>query len=139
MINELQTKSWVEYTQKLRNPKTDYEKRKVQKDRKKALLWLNLWLKEQEIILQYYDSEDNIITCFASSTTDYEVKTPFPDTPLTKEIVHGETVFEDQYIRFYKMPESEPIALHIDKVYKWYVPNDNVLKLSKQFGELKDV
>jgi|TARA_X000000950_G_scaffold30789_1_gene33301 hypothetical protein len=136
MIHELVTNELVIYTQELRDAKDDvYKQRKVQKDRKKAAMWLRLWLDHQEIYLTWEDDNGNDVSSIASTTCEWEEPPMFPTTPMSIEIIHGEEVEEDQYIRFYQKPSVTPTAVHIDKIKNWVTTNNDIKKLSEIFGK----
>lgn len=130
-LSELNTDDFVTYSQELREAKDPYTARKVQKDRHKHMHWLNTVTEEREILLTYEDA-DEIVTCVATrkNIEGYE----WPDVPLVEEIVHGETVLEDQYLRFLSMPDRTPFTVHVDKIKSWTIARDEKInELDKKY------
>lgn len=131
MINEIQTADFVFYEQKLRDAKDDYTKNKVLKDRRKAHKWINIFLEDREIILTYKNGEE-VHTAIATLKNNNSTVLPLPSTPLTHVEKDGETVLEDQYVRFYRVPDMVPEAIHIDQVVCFFAKNDNLSDLSNK-------
>ena len=131
-LSETNTDDFVTYSQTLREAKDDYTARKVQKDRHKHMHWINTVSEAREILLTYLGSDNNAITCVATRTNieGYE----WPETSLTEETVHGETVLEDQYLRFIEMPSRTPFVVHVDKILSWTISRDEQLtELDKHY------
>lgn len=124
-LSETNTDDFVTYSQTLREAKDEYTARKVQKDRHKHIHWINTVTNAREILLTYLEDNQQV-TCVVTrrNAEDYT----WPDTPMTEEIVHGETVLEDQYVRFIEMPSRNPIAIHIDNIINWTIPNDDLVR-----------
>jgi len=133
MIHEINTSDFVLYKQEIRNAKDAYTARKVQKDRNKALRWVNLFLEDREIILTYKDNSE-IKTVVATLKNDNPHRLPLPETDLVEEVIHGESVLEDQHVKFYIMPENIPVAIHIDQVVSFYISNKNVMEVSAKLN-----
>lgn len=129
MINELQTGDFVFYEQKIREAKDDYTKNKILKDRRKAHKWINIFLEDREIILTYKNGEQ-IVTTIATLKNNSHNPLPLPSTPLTHVEKDGETVLEDQYIRFYRVPQMIPDSVHVDQILCFFAKNDGLNELS---------
>lgn len=127
---------FTKFTQTLREPKDDYTKRKIQKDRHLHIKWLNCVMKYKEIILTYKDG-DEIKQEFVSTVPYNGDLQPFPDRPQIKEIVHGEEVLEDQYIRVYRAPDNVPLTIHIDEVLEWVTYTLGLNEIDKDYEATK--
>jgi len=120
-LEETNGHQFTTFIQTIRKPKDkndSYTMRKIQKDRQKHLHWINTVLKYKEIIIEY-KLDDEIKKEIVSIQPYSDNPKPFPHTELTKEIIHDEEVFEDQYIRVYRSPDNQPLAIHIDSVLQW--------------------
>ena len=127
MLHELCSGEYTTYTVINREPKDDYVKRKVQKDRKKLLKWLDAVLKNREAIIFY--TQDGIEKMTIASLT--EQFDPFPDMPLNVEIVNGQEVLEMQYCFMYERPSRAQLILHADQITKFIVRSEGLSELGK--------
>jgi hypothetical protein len=133
-LEEKNSNEFVQYVQVKREAKDDYTKRKVQKDRHKAIKWLKVILENKEAILTF-QHEGRIYTEFVTlkRPEDHRPVEMFPEAPLTTEIIHGEEVQEDQYVRCYHLPTYDPMLIHIDDVVCWIVTQENMNELHKEY------
>jgi len=133
-MEERNSNEFVQYVQVKREAKDDYTKRKVQKDRYKLIHWLTTILKEKEVILTF-THDARVYTEFVTlqPPMDKRILEEFPPAPLTKEIIHGEEVEEDQYIRCYHLPTWDPMLIHADEVVCWICTQDKMNDLHKKF------
>jgi len=132
MINELYTEEFVLYTQTIREATDSYTQHKVERDRRRAQKWVDAFLKDREIILTYKIGEQ-FRTVVA--TQKCNSARPLPSTPMTKVVVDGKEVDEDQYIRFYSMPDITPECTHIDNVICFFTTNNGINEISAQFNK----
>ena len=116
-LQETNTDDFVTYSQTIREAKDDYTARKVQKDRHKHIHWLNTVAGEREVIIEYTNQENEMVRKVATRIgfENYE----WEDTPLTAEVVNGEEVLEDQYVRLISMPDRNPFVIHVDNILSW--------------------
>lgn len=131
-LQETNTDDFVTYSQTIREAKDDYTARKVQKDRHKHMHWLNTVAGEREVIIEYTNQENEIIRKVATRIgfENYE----WEDTPLTAEVVNGEEVLEDQYVRLISMPDRNPFVIHVDNILSWTLSRDKHLdELDKKY------
>jgi hypothetical protein len=131
-LTETNTDDFVTYSQDLREAKDDYTARKVQKDRHKHIHWLNTVTESREVIIEYIDQEGEKIRKVATRVgfENYE----WEDTPLTTEIVNGEDILEDQYVRLISMPERDTFVVHVDNILSWTLARDSGLdELDKEY------
>jgi vacuolar-type H+-ATPase subunit I/STV1 len=131
-LTETNTDDFVTYSQDLREAKDDYTARKVQKDRHKHIHWLNTVTESREVIIEYIDQEGKKIRKVATRVgfENYE----WEDTPLTTEIVNGEDILEDQYVRLISMPERDTFVVHVDNILSWTLARDSGLdELDKEY------
>ena len=131
-LQETNTDDFVTYSQTIREAKDDYTARKVQKDRHKHIHWLNTVAGEREVIIEYTNQENEMIRKVATRIgfENYE----WEDTPLTAEIVNGEEVLEDQYVRLISMPDRNPFVIHVDNILSWTLSRDKHLdELDKKY------
>lgn len=127
MLHETFTDEYVIYTVVARKPKTDdYAKKKVMKDRIKLSRWLNVLLRHHEVIIVYDDNgiENLEIGTLVKGTAE------FPDAPLETITIKDKTKLLFNYIRFYNVPKLEPRSIHLDKIKKFIVKNENITELS---------
>jgi len=127
MIHELFTNDFAFYRQEIREAKDDYTKHKIDKDRRKAHKWISEFLKKAEIILTYKNGNDTITTI---ATLNVKTDLELPQTPMTHVTINGKQVLEDQYLRFYRMPEVLPDCIHVDQVLCFFVSNQHVSEVS---------
>jgi len=132
-LSETSTNDFVTYTQKLREPTDEYTARKLQKDRHKHIHWLSTVAKYKELILTYRDEDNNIKQVIATGNSPLSGEVIWPDTPLTPEIIHGETVLEDQYVRLFLMPSMSATCIHIDNIIEWIVIQDGLSEIDKEY------
>lgn len=131
-LQETNTDDFVTYSQTIREAKDDYTARKVQKDRHKHIHWLNTVAGEREVIIEYTNQENKMIRKVATRIgfENYE----WEDTPLTPEVVNGEEVLEDQYVRLISMPDRNPFVIHVDNILSWTLSRDKHLdELDKKY------
>jgi len=131
-LQETNTDDFVTYSQTIREAKDDYTARKVQKDRHKHIHWLNTVAGEREVIIEYTNQENEMIRKVATRIgfENYE----WEDTPLTAEVVNGEEVLEDQYVRLISMPDRNPFVIHVDNILSWTLSRDKHLdELDKKY------
>ena len=129
MIHEIYTDEYVIYTVVARKPKTDnYSKKKIMKDRIKLSRWLKTLLQHCEVMIIY---DDNGVEKIEVGTL---VKgfAEFPDAPLETITIMNKTKLLFNYCRFYTVPKLEPRSVHLDKIKKFIVKNDNVTELSNK-------
>ena len=131
-LQETNTDDFVTYSQTIREAKDDYTARKVQKDRHKHIHWLNTVAGEREVIIEYTNQENEMVRKVATRIgfENYE----WEDTPLTAEVVTGEEVLEDQYVRLISMPDRNPFVIHVDNILSWTLSRDKHLdELDKKY------
>ena len=131
-LQETNTDDFVTYSQTIREAKDDYTARKVQKDRHKHIHWLNTVAGEREVIIEYTNQENQMVRKVATRIgfENYE----WEDTPLTAEVVNGEEVLEDQYVRLISMPDRNPFVIHVDNILSWTLSRDKHLdELDKKY------
>lgn len=131
-LSETNTDDFVTYSQSLREAKDDYTARKVQKDRHKHIHWLNTVTESREVMIEYINKEKEKVRTVATRVgfENYE----WEDTPLTTEIVNGEEVLEDQYVRLISMPERNAFVIHVDDILSWSLARDEQLnELDKKY------
>jgi len=131
-LQETNTDDFVTYSQTIREAKDDYTARKVQKDRHKHIHWLNTVAGEREVIIEYTNQENEMVRKVATRIgfENYE----WEDTPLTAEVVNGEEVLEDQYVRLISMPDRNPFVIHVDNILSWTLSRDKHLdELDKKY------
>lgn len=131
-LQETNTDDFVTYSQTIREAKDNYTARKVQKDRHKHIHWLNTVAGEREVIIEYTNQENEMIRKVATRIgfENYE----WEDTPLTAEVVNGEEVLEDQYVRLISMPDRNPFVIHVDNILSWTLSRDKHLdELDKKY------
>lgn len=131
-LSETNTDDFVTYSQSLREAKDDYTARKVQKDRHKHIHWLNTVTESREVMIEYINKEKEKVRTVATRVgfENYE----WEDTPLTTEIINGEEVLEDQYVRLISMPERNAFVIHVDDILSWSLARDEQLnELDKKY------
>jgi len=129
MLQEIGTNEFITYIVKKRNPSDPYNERKIQKDRKKMLIWIKNLLENFEVIIFYLDNgiEKSKI---GSMKTIYG---PLPGGNISIEYVAGRPILEFQYCQFFEEPTREPHSIHADLITKFVVKNDpKVSELSKK-------
>jgi hypothetical protein len=132
-LSETSTAQYVIYTQKLREPTDAYTARKLQKDRHKHIHWFNTVSKYKEVVLKYKDDNGIVQQIIATGTPPMSGEIHWPNTPLTPEVIHGETVLEDQYIRLFEMPSMKPLCIHIDNVIEWIASQEGMSEIDKEY------
>lgn len=127
MLHELCTGEYTIYSVITRDAKDDYARRKVQKDRKKLLKWLNAILENREVIVFYKqdDVEKFAVTSLMEKFDD------FPEMPHTVEIINNQEVLEMQYCFMYELPSRTQLVLHADQITKFIVRTAGLSDLSK--------
>jgi hypothetical protein len=132
-LSETATNQFVTYSQTIRESEDPYVLRKKQKDRYKHIHWINTVMKYKEIILTYIDENGAKQKVFATRINPTSGTVEWPNTPLIPEVIHGETVLEDQYIRFFSMPSMNPTCVHIDSVLEWTTSQDGMYEIDKEY------
>lgn len=127
MLHELCTGEYTLYTVIHRDAKDDYVKRKVQKDRNKLLKWMNALLRDREVIMFY--KEDNAEKMAVVSLI--EQHEPFPDMPMSVEIINNKEVLEMQHLFMYENPSREQLIIHADQIIKFIVRTEGLSELHK--------
>lgn len=131
-LEQTTSKEYSVFIQKMREPTDAHIKRKIQKDRKKHLHWLGTVLKYKEVIISYLEN-DKEKTCIISGNSYFDNPQEFPDVELTKEIIHDEEIFEDQYIRAYRSPDNTPLCIHVDSITKWTCTSAGLNEIDKEY------
>ena len=122
MLYELRSQEYRTFTQKLRIPKDDYERRKVQKDRMKLKVLLEGLLNDREVIIFYTDgSEEKMILGTCKKFFEKEVWPELPIVDPTIEIVNNKEVPQIHYCRFWEFPSRTPIVIHFDNITKFII------------------
>lgn len=130
MLHELCSNEYTTYKVIARDAKDDYVRRKVQKDRKKLLKWLNGLLADREVII-FYKDEDEEKVIIGSLNNVTEMYIPFPEMPLTIEIVNNQEVLEQQHCFMYEQPTRTPIVIHVDQITKFIVRTEGLSEIHK--------
>lgn len=127
MLSETITAEFSIYVQQLREPKDDYAKRKVQKDRQKLRVMINALLEDREVIIFYKDNEvEKQVIGTKKKPVPQEEWPPLPDLPKTIEIINNKEVPEIHHCAFWLYPLREPILIHLDQITKFIVRNEGL-------------
>lgn len=128
MLYETFTDEYVIYRVELRKPKMDdYAKRKRIKDQIKLQRWLTALLQHHEVIIFYDDEGEE--KCVVGTLLRGEAE--FPDAPLEVFFIKDRSTIKFNYCNFYAMPKLEPMTIHLDKIKKFIVKNENITEISK--------
>lgn len=129
MLQEIGTAEFITYVVKRRHPSDLYNERKIQKDRKKMLIWINNLLANFEVIVFYLENGTEK-SKIGSMKTTYG---PLPGGNISVELVAGRPILEFQYCQFFEEPTKEPHSIHADLITKFMVKNDpKVSEISKK-------
>lgn len=127
MLHEYTTTQYITYVQKIRDPKDDYAKRKVQKDRLKVKTLLDGLLADREVIIFY--EEDSIEKQVVGSTKRFvlgESLPELPTPPISIETINNREVELNYYCTFWQFPLREPVMVHVDKITKFIISNAGI-------------
>jgi len=129
-VKEIYTDDLVLYTVEKRNIKDEYTEYKALKDRHKIKNWLNALLQENEVIIFYFDEDEQIEKNIIATSKgllpeDYNI-------PTVKEEAFGEEYDTTHHIGFLTMPDRVPHYLHVDDITKFILKNDNVSEISNK-------
>lgn len=133
MLHETFTDEYVIYRVELRKPKLDdYSKRKRMKDQIKLQRWLTTLLQHHEVIIFYDDNgeEKGVIGTLTRGEGE------FPDAPVEVIFIKSRSSIMFNYCRFYTCPKLEPMTIHLDKIKKFIVKNDNISEISKMVSPI---
>lgn len=133
MIEEFYTDELVMYTFTNRKDKGDeYTARKIQKDRKKKFTWLLELLKENELVLEYEDSEGNMQQCIATMKPEFQEYLPIDDIPIEIESYRGDDTLRMYHLPVLCFPGKVQRLIYVDKVRKCILKNDNVYDIAQR-------
>ena len=128
MLHELTSNDFVTYIVKDRKVKDAYTARKVQKDRKKLVIWLEALLKDREVVIFYQDDAGEE-QCIIATQKDYE---ELPEAPMNIEIVNNKIKLQMHYIRCYEQPSRTPYVIHTDRITKFMTSNKGIIDISRR-------
>lgn len=124
MLAELLTHDFITFTQTLREPKDDYAKRKVQKDRLKVKELLDGLLRNREVIIFYLkDGVEHQIIGTTKKYVEAEIWPELHDAPVSIEVVNNLEVEEFHHCQLWSMPDRTPMTIHLDTITKFVVSN----------------
>lgn len=122
MLHELRSQEFRTFTQKLRAPKDDYERRKVQKDRMKLKGLLEGLLNDREVIIFYRDGEEEkMVLGTCKKFFEKEVWPELPTVEPTIEIINNKEVPQMHHCRFWEFPSRTPMVIHFDNITKFII------------------
>lgn len=122
MLIEIVSNEFKTYVQELRQPKDDYTKRKIQKDRQKLLAMLEGLMEDREVIIFF--NEGGVEKQVVGTRKKYIEKEYLPELPLPPkmiEMINNNPVEETHHIVFWQIPLREPTIIHLDDVTKFIV------------------
>jgi hypothetical protein len=119
-LDQTHTDQYIIYTQTLREPTSDYLRRKTQTDRIKLSNLLNRLLQDREIIMFY---QEHMVIATQNISAE---AAPLPRIPEVMDRVADQEFPGVAHVAFYIMPSCTPALIELDEIRKFITQREGV-------------